>query len=116
MSSAHSPSRARPAPISSSGHQWPYQAQNSAGIDVPGQHQQGDDADADQDDGTHDRRNARAVAAIARLPRMALGLPGIALRAPGGLLLFAVDPPLGARIVRRRRAAAREACKEVRCS
>ena len=112
-SSAHSPSRARPAPISSSGHQWPYQAPELVGGDVAGDHQQSDHADADQDDGADDGGNTRAVDAhVVGLHGVALGLPGIALRAPCGLLLFPVDPPLGLGIVGRIGAACRlpEAC------
>ena len=86
----------------------------------PVTHQQGDDADADEDDGADDGGNARTVGAavVAGLRGVALGLPGIALGAPGGLLLLAVDAPLGLGIVRRIRAAVRrrEECWEVRCS
>ena len=72
------------------------------GFDVAGEHQQGDDADADEDDGTNHGRNAGTVGVcIARLHGVALSLPGIALGAPGGSLLLAVDAPLGPGIVRR---------------
>ena len=73
-----------------------------AGGNAAGKHQQGNHADADEDDGADDGGNPRTVA---------VGIacfPGVALGAPGGLLLLPVGPPLGlgvVRRIRRRRAA-----------
>ena len=86
-----------------------------AGGDVAGDHQEGDDADADEDDGADHGGYTRDVGAavVAGFPGVTLGPHGIALGAPGGFLLFAVDAPLGPGIVRRirgRRRAATRRC------
>ena len=111
ISSAHSASRPSPARISSSGHQRPYHDQNWPAAMCAAQDQQGHHANGDQNDRANNRRNARTIsAAVAGLPRITLRLPGIALCPPRSLLLLAVHPPLGLRIVRRirrRRSAAR---------
>ena len=104
----------------SSGHQWAYQAQNVQCRDVAGGEQQGNDADADENDGTDDGRNAGSIGAavVAGFGGIALSLQGIPLRAPGSLLLFAVDAPLGLGVVGRIAEADRrqEARREERCS
>ena len=82
-----------------------------AGGDVAGEQEQGHHADANEDDRANNRRDPRAVGAhVTHLIGVTLGLPGIALGAPGSPLLLTVDPPLGLRIVgwkRGRRSAAR---------
>src|SRR5579872_455028 len=70
---------------------------DAAGID-----EQAYDADPDEDDRAHHRRNVRNIAAVACFPCMPLSAPRVSLCAPCGPLLLTIDPPLRAGIVRRR--------------
>ncbi len=88
---------ARPAPISSNGHQWAYQVQEVLCRNVARDQKQRNDAYADEDDGANDGRHpwhigAAIVAGLGGVARWAF--IGVTLCTPRSFLLLAVYSPL----------------------